>query len=69
MFAVDAARPPARQIAAERFGLAGPAKGIAHAFLEQRVDPVDNLGFLGLKRDILPPGAGREGDIHGSVSS
>lgn len=33
----DPARPPARQIAAERFGLARTFEGIASAFLDQRV--------------------------------
>lgn len=69
MLAVDAAGPPAGEIAAQRFGLAGSAKRVAHALLEQRVDPFDDLGFLGLQRDILPPRAGRKGDIHGSISS
>ena len=43
MLAVDAARPPAGQIPAERFGLAGAAKRIAHALLEQRVDPIEHI--------------------------
>ena len=69
MFPVDAARPPARQVAAERFGLAGPAKGVAHAFLEQRVDPFERLAALGLPVQIIVPGGRPEDNFHGSISS
>lgn len=34
---VDPARPPARQVAAERFGFAGAFERMAAAFLDQRV--------------------------------
>jgi hypothetical protein len=42
MLSVDPPRPPARQIAAEQLGLSGAAKWVARAFLEQRIDPLDD---------------------------
>ena len=39
VFMVDPARPPARQFAAERFGLAGAVERSTSTFLDQRVRP------------------------------
>lgn len=44
MLAVDAAGPPAAQVSAQRFGLAGAAKGIAAAFRDQIVEAGEQLG-------------------------
>jgi len=54
---VDPARPPARQIAAERFGFAGAVERMAAAFLDQRVQLVEQLGIARPEVDIFGPGA------------
>jgi hypothetical protein len=40
----DPPRPPSLEIAAQRFGLAGPAERLAQAFLDQAVQPVERVG-------------------------
>ena len=57
MLMVDPARPPARQIAAERFGFAGAFERMAAAFLDQRVQLVEQLGIARPEVDIFGPGA------------
>jgi len=60
MLAIDAAGPPAGQRAAERFGLAGAAEGIAQAFLEQAIHSIEQFRVLGLPAKILAPRAFRK---------
>ena len=57
MLMVDPARPPARQIAAERFGFAGALERMAAAFLDQRVQLVEQFGIARPEVDIFSPGA------------
>jgi hypothetical protein len=49
------ARPPARRIAAERFGFAGAFERMAAAFLDQRVQLAEQLGIARSKVDIFSP--------------
>lgn len=65
----DPARPPACQVALERFGLAGAAKGVAAAFGDQGVDPGEDFPILVDPRQVFGPGIGVESDFHGSMSS
>ena len=44
VFQRDPTRPPALQIAAQRFGLAGPAEGTAQALLDQAVQSIERVG-------------------------
>ena len=60
------ARPPARQIAAERFGFAVDLERIAPAFLDQRVHLVDDLGVVLLPVTIVLPSRRPEGYVHGN---
>jgi len=53
----DPARPPARQIAAERFGFAGALERMPAAFLDQRVQLVEQLGIARPEVAIFGPGA------------
>ena len=62
---VDPARPPARQIAAERFGFAGALERMAAAFFDQRVQLVHDLGVMILPVTIVLPSRRPEGYIHG----
>src|SRR4051812_27295279 len=66
---VDPTRPPAGEIAAQRLGLARPAEGVAHAFLEERVEPGEHLRIFGLPVEIVLPGGPPEDQLHGSISA
>lgn len=57
----DPARPPARQVAAERFGFASALERIASAFLDQRVRHWIVLMEYGI------PGANLNGRPHGGA--
>jgi hypothetical protein len=69
MLAVDPAGPPAGQIAAERFRLAGAAERIAHAFLDQRIDAFEALPVVALPAEIVIPRPRREDQLHGSINA
>ena len=69
MLAIDAAGSPATEVSAERFGLAGAAEGIAHAFLEQAVQAIERLSVFRLPIEIILPGSRPEDDLHGSINS
>jgi hypothetical protein len=53
MFAIDPARPPAGQVAAERPGLAGAGKRVTLAFLDQRIDPFQPPPIVAVSANIL----------------
>ena len=61
----DPARPPARQIATERFGFAGALERMASAFLNQRVQLVDQFRVMILPVTIVLPSRRPEGYVHG----
>lgn len=48
MLAVDPAGPPAAEVAAQRLGPAGTAKGVAAALLDQVIEAGEQLGGFGL---------------------
>lgn len=57
MLMVDPARPPPRQITAERFGFAGAFERTAAAFLDQRVQLVEQVGIARPEVAKFGPGA------------
>lgn len=65
LFAADPARPPAREVAAERFGLAGAPEGVAAAFFEEGVDLGEDLRVAFQPEDIMIPGPRGKCDLHG----
>ena len=69
MLTVDPAGPPAAEIAAERLGLAGAAKGVAATVPDQVVEAGEQLGVFGLPVEIVGPGSRPEDKLHGSISS
>src|SRR5437868_11361573 len=69
MLLVDPPRPPSREVAAEGLGLAGAAKRVAHAFLQQGAEPGQQFLVLGLPVEIFAPGTFGEDRFHGSIRS
>src|SRR4051812_28383676 len=69
MLSRDPPRPPAGQLLPQRLGLAGAGEGMAPAFLDQRVDPLQHLRILALPSEILGPGFRVEGNLQGWMSS
>jgi len=61
----DPARPPTRQIAAERLGFARTFEGIVATFLDQRVQFVDEFPVMILPVAIVLPSRRPEGYVHG----
>lgn len=62
---IDPPRPPARQIAAERLGLAGALERMAAAFLDQGVQLVDDLRVMLLPMAVIVPRRRPERHVHG----
>lgn len=58
VFAADPAGPPARKVAAQRFGLAGALERVAAAFGDQGIQLCEHFGIVGLPVEILIPSAG-----------
>ena len=54
MFVIDAARPAARKVLAQRFRLADPNEAITQASLDQLVDPSQLLAVLTLPDGTTP---------------
>src|SRR3954469_9781097 len=67
MLPCDPPRPPAAEILPQGLGLAGAAERVPHAFLESGVTPDLLSGVRPLPVEILVPGSGREGEVHGSI--
>ena len=57
VFLIDPPRPPARQIAAQRFGLAGALERVAAAFFDQGVEFFEQLFVMRPQFQILGPGS------------
>jgi len=53
MLVADPARPPARQVAAERLGLAGALERVAATFLDQRVELAGQLRVMLLPTAVI----------------
>ena len=68
IFQCDAAGPPAFEIAAQRFGLARPFKGRAHALFDQAIEPGQYVGVGSLPVEIIFPGVIGEDQPHRSMS-
>jgi len=55
MLVADPPRPPARQVAAERLGLARALERVTAAFLDQRVHLGEQLGLRCMQVEIFGP--------------
>ena len=65
VFAGNPPRPPASQVLAQGFRLAGPAKGVPSAFLNEQVDALYHFGIFALPGAIFVPCLGIERNLHG----
>lgn len=65
VLARDPARPPSRQIPSQRLGLARAGERVSPAFLDQNVDPLQDLGVRLLPAEIFGPAFGIENDLQG----
>src|SRR5438270_4965568 len=60
MLAIDAPRPPARQVAFQELGLSRAGKRMPHALADEQVDARGDGRVFSLPLHIVGPGGGRE---------